>query len=225
MVSEKRRKFGPLPMRVLRKLRVWVWLALYRTLKKFRYFGFLGGYENSQGPILFSIWLMQKVVGFNRSAYWGVHFTSKVVQPKHIVVGKHTNPGIEPGCYIQGIGKVYFGDYTKMAANSSIISSNHDVNDLDSHIEGVVKIGSYCWIGANCVVLPGVELGDFTIVGAGSVVTRSHPEGYCVIAGNPARKIKDLDPEACKRTERPHPFIGYMPAAEFETFRRDRLWV
>ena len=44
----------------------------------------------------------------------------------------------------------------------------------------------------NSVILPGVVLGDHTIVGAGSVVTRSFEEGHCVIAGVPARKIKEL---------------------------------
>jgi acetyltransferase-like isoleucine patch superfamily enzyme len=41
----------------------------------------------------------------------------------------------------------------------------------------------------NAVILPGVTLGDHTIVGAGSVVTHSFPEGHCTIAGNPAKKI------------------------------------
>lgn len=45
----------------------------------------------------------------------------------------------------------------------------------------------------NCSILPGVTLGEHTIVGAGSVVTKSFPEGNCVIAGNPARKIKELE--------------------------------
>jgi acetyltransferase-like isoleucine patch superfamily enzyme len=44
----------------------------------------------------------------------------------------------------------------------------------------------------NSVVLPGVHLGDHTVVGAGSVVTRSFPEGNCILAGAPARLIKDM---------------------------------
>nr|WP_283244199.1 DapH/DapD/GlmU-related protein [Luoshenia tenuis] len=54
-------------------------------------------------------------------------------------------------------------------------------------------LGEKCWIGMNSVVLPGVTLGPHTVVGAGAVVTKSFPEGYCVIAGNPARMIRKLD--------------------------------
>lgn len=42
----------------------------------------------------------------------------------------------------------------------------------------------------NSVILPGVVLGEHTVVGAGSIVTKSFSEGYCVIAGNPAKIIK-----------------------------------
>ena len=45
----------------------------------------------------------------------------------------------------------------------------------------------------NSVILPGVTLGEHTVVGAGSVVTKSFPDGHCVIAGNPAIIIRSLD--------------------------------
>ncbi len=56
-----------------------------------------------------------------------------------------------------------------------------------------VVLGDGVWIGMNSMVLPGVELGPHTVVGAGSVVTRSFSEGYCVIGGNLAKEIKKLD--------------------------------
>ncbi|TAH24859.1 MAG: hypothetical protein EAZ07_08700 [Cytophagales bacterium] len=52
-----------------------------------------------------------------------------------------------------------------------------------------MTIGKDCWIGAGAIILPGVNLGDGTIVGAGSIVTRS-TENFSVVAGNPARLIK-----------------------------------
>ncbi len=51
-------------------------------------------------------------------------------------------------------------------------------------------IGEKSWIGMNSMILPGVSLGPNTIVGAGSVVTKSFIDGNCIIAGNPARIIK-----------------------------------
>ena len=88
---------------------------------------------------------------------------------------------------------IIIGKGTYIAPNVGIVTTNHDTSNLDRHLPGKnVELGKSCWIGMNSVILPGVVLGDNTIVGAGSVVTKSFPEGHCVIAGNPARKIKDL---------------------------------
>ncbi len=45
----------------------------------------------------------------------------------------------------------------------------------------------------NAVILPGVTLGDHTVVGAGAIVTKSFPDGHCIIAGNPAKEIRKID--------------------------------
>lgn len=99
------------------------------------------------------------------------------------------------GCYFQTInGKITIGKGTCIAVNVGIITTNHDLDNLDNHLQGKdVYIGKNCWIGMNSVILPGVKLGDHTIVGAGSVVTKSFLEGNCVIAGNPAKIIRELD--------------------------------
>ncbi|WP_285946812.1 CatB-related O-acetyltransferase, partial [Thomasclavelia cocleata] len=52
-----------------------------------------------------------------------------------------------------------------------------------------VVIGDNVWIGANVTILPGVTIGDYVVVAAGSVVTKDVP-AYCVVGGNPARVIK-----------------------------------
>ena len=100
------------------------------------------------------------------------------------------------GNYFQAIGRIVIGRGTYIAPNVGIITANHSVFQLDLHNQPKqVTIGEKCWIGMNSIVLPGVTLGDRTIVGAGSIVTKSFPDGYCVIAGNPAKIIKVLDSE------------------------------
>ena len=100
------------------------------------------------------------------------------------------------GNYFQTMteGHIYIGYGCWIAPNVCIITTNHSLYNLNEHAEAHdVKLGDYCWIGANSVILPGVELGEHTVVGAGSVVTKSFKDGYCVLAGNPANKIKELD--------------------------------
>ena len=87
---------------------------------------------------------------------------------------------------------VTIGDDVTIAGGSVLLTHDNSVIKCDLNATdyfGRVKIGNSCFIGVHSIVLPGVELGDRTIVGAGSVVTKSFPEGNVVIAGNPARPI------------------------------------
>lgn len=199
--------------------------SIYRMALLIPYFHFVRNTINNGTACTFKLWFFQKILGFNRGVYWPVDHRSKINQWKHMCVGIDVAPGIEPGCYIQGIGRVIIGDYTRIAQNVGIISANHKLNDLREFDAGDVIIGKYCWLGMNSVVLPGVVLGDFTIVGAGSVVTKSFPGGHCVIAGNPARKVKDIVPDNCMRYTNEKKYHGYIQAEKFEEFRRKNLWI
>ncbi len=95
------------------------------------------------------------------------------------------------GNYFQAMGKIVIGKGTYIANGAGIITANHNVKCLDEHLPPQeVVLGKKCWIGMNSIILPGVHLGDNTIVGAGAVVTKSFPEGNVIIAGNPAKIIK-----------------------------------
>jgi len=98
------------------------------------------------------------------------------------------------GKYFQAVGKITIGKGTYIGPNVGLITTNHDVNNPDVHLEAKpVVLGRKCWIGMNSVIMPGVVLGDNTVVGAGSIVTKSFEQGNVVIAGNPAKVIKELD--------------------------------
>lgn len=96
-------------------------------------------------------------------------------------------------------GEPYFvniGNDVTIAAGTVLLTHDNSVIkcDLDAtDYFGRVTIGDSCFIGMHSILMPGVELGDHTIVGAGSVVTKSFPEGNVVIAGNPAHPLCTLE--------------------------------
>lgn len=140
-----------------------------------------------------------------------------------MLIGIETSPGYMPGCYIQGMGKLYIGDYTQIGPNVGIITGNHALGDNRHHTNSEVHIGRYCWLGMGSVILPGVTLGDYTITAAGAIVTQSFPDGYCVLAGIPAKVIKKLDPAECVFHKSEFEYHGYIHTSEFEAFRKANL--
>lgn len=196
---------------------------LRRILPLFSKFNFFGETKNTQTPISFDLWYNHQVKGHCSNTYWPVHTTSQVYNPKNIYCGIETSPGFSQGNYIQAIGKIYIGDYTQIAANVGIISANHKLEDNRKHIVKDVKIGKYCWIGFGAVIMPGVVLGDYTIVAAGAIVTKSFVDGYSVIGGNPAKIIKSIDKEACVFHKSEYEYNGYIKNSDFEIFKKKHL--
>ncbi len=134
----------------------------------------------------------KRILRVNSDVPWPVHFTSQVIHPERVVRGRGVFPGDSPHCYIQAFNGVEIGEGTNIAPGVGIVSANHDPLDNARHAAAPpIRIGKRCWIGMNAVILPGVTLGDNVIVGAGAIVTSSFP-AYSVIAGNPARLIRQL---------------------------------
>lgn len=99
------------------------------------------------------------------------------------------------GCYFQ-VWKgrsISIGKDVYIANNVQIITRNHDVYNLDKHTGGGdIVVADKCWIASNAVILPGVTLGEGTIVAANAVVNKSFPEGKVIVGGVPAKIIKKL---------------------------------
>lgn len=177
---------------------------------RLKYFDSIRFNKEYQNKISFRIWLMHIFTRGSSTLYWPVNKSSQVYDFENIYAGVDTFPGFMKGCYIQGKGGIYIGDYTQIAPNVVIVSANHDVYDTRYHKPKSVIIGSYSWIGAGAKILPGVILGPHTIVGAGSIVTKSFEEGHCLIAGNPARKVKEYERKKFNKYVYKKRFFGFI---------------
>ena len=111
---------------------------------------------------------------------------------KNIKIGK--NVFINACCRFQDQGGIEIGDGSLSGHNTTIATLNHDFNPLKRQnlTPSPVKIGKNVWIGSDCTILPGVEIGDGAIIGAGSVVTKSNPANTIAV-GNPASVIKEIE--------------------------------
>ena len=155
----------------------------------------------------------------NGGGYFPVHPTCTIANMRKIYVGINSTVA-RPGCYLQGAGTIRFGDYVQLAPNVGILSANHDLYDQRKFNVAPIVIGDYSWIGMNSVVTAGVTLGPRTIVAAGAVVTKSFPDGYCVLAGVPAKVVKYLDKEKFVPWHYEQEFYGYIPKDKFESVRK-----
>lgn len=91
--------------------------------------------------------------------------------------------------------QVTIGNDVMMGPDCMIFTSNHSMSDLSVPMwkQGhdtprPVVIGNDVWIGGRVIILPGVHVGDGSVIGAGAVVTKN-VEPYSIVGGNPARKI------------------------------------
>jgi acetyltransferase-like isoleucine patch superfamily enzyme len=111
---------------------------------------------------------------------------------KNIHLGK--NVFINAGCRFQDQGGIYIGDGTFIGHNVILATLNHDLNPntrADMYPKPI-HIGKKVWIGSGAIVLPGVSIGDNSVIAAGSVVTKNVPENV-VYGGNPAKLIKKIE--------------------------------
>lgn len=193
---------------------------------KIRFTSAIRAFLNSRGgpaPISLRLFLLQRVFGINKNAYWPVHWTSSVSNPENISIGICTQPGLSPGCYIQGHGKIAFGQCVLIGPNVGVISANHSVVDTSLTIRSEVTIADYCWIGFGAVILPGVSLGQHTVVAANSVVVAGKYPPYCVLAGNPAKVVKNLNKTDCVKWKPTSSMHGYFTEDEYFSQINDRI--
>ncbi len=91
---------------------------------------------------------------------------------------------------------IYIGDHTMLGPNVTVATAGHpllpELREKAYQYNMPVHIGKNCWLGAGVLVVPGVTIGDNTVVGAGSVVTKDLPSGVIAV-GNPARVLREIN--------------------------------
>ncbi len=91
---------------------------------------------------------------------------------------------------------IYVGDYTMIGPNVTIATAGHpilpELREKNYQYNIPVHIGKNCWLGAGVVVLPGVTIGDNTVIGAGSIVTKDIPANV-VAVGNPCKVLREIN--------------------------------
>lgn len=99
------------------------------------------------------------------------------------MVGKNIN--------IDSWGNIQIGKNVLINENVSLFSAGHPIDDPDFG-DGTefIKIGDYVWMPHNIIVLPGVSIGNYAVIGTGSVVSRDVPD-YGVAVGNPVKIVKE----------------------------------
>lgn len=91
---------------------------------------------------------------------------------------------------------IYVGDYTLFGPNVTVATAGHpivpDLRRRGYQYNAPVTIGKNCWIGSGVIILPGVTIGDDTVIGAGSVVARDIPSGVIAL-GNPCKVVREVN--------------------------------
>lgn len=146
---------------------------------------------NQAEPLSEDWWRLQKEI-FKGKIGEGSRVMSPLtaVRPNEVTIGN--NVVVMNGCLMMSAGTITIDDDVRIAANTQLISNNHDPYNRNVITCKPVHICKGAWVGAGSTILPGVTVGKYAIVGASSVVTKDVPD-YAVAVGNPARVIKYLD--------------------------------
>ena len=112
---------------------------------------------------------------------------------KHCHFGKNVYANFNLTCVDDT--HIYVGDYTMFGPNVTLATPGHpilpELREKAYQFNMPIHIGKNCWLGAGVIVLPGVTIGDNSVIGAGSVVTKDIPANV-VAVGNPCRVIREI---------------------------------
>ena len=148
-------------------------------------------------PLLNNIQKIYKMVGVKSVKGAKFHISHPVLVGSWSNLYMHNNAEINKGCFLLAKDCIEIGENSTLAYGVTLLTSanpngpKNKLSNLYPAMTAPIFIGHDCWIGANSLILPGVSIGDFSIVAAGSVVVKDVPSG-CLVAGNPAIVKKEI---------------------------------
>lgn len=139
---------------------------------------------------------------FLRNAYYKAFLGVKIGKRTHVsmhqfITGYYTGCRISIGdntvinrhCYLDGREGLFIGNNVNVSFQVCFITLQHDPKGPDfKSVGGPVTIKDHVWLGARCIILPGVTVGEGAVVGAGAVVAKDVPP-YSIVGGIPAKVI------------------------------------
>lgn len=156
---------------------VWniVWLILFRPTPR--------------GSV-FRLWRTFLLKLFGAKIAWSCDIlpTCRIWQPWNLSMGKYSCLGMDVDCY--SVDRVIIGDNVTVSQGTKLCTASHDIASLNMELTtNKIVLGNNVWIAGWAIVLPGITIGDWSIVAAGSVVI-DDVEPWTVVGGNPAKFIK-----------------------------------
>lgn len=153
--------FGSLALRIVVRLTMWVGVQFGRIFSKLK--------------------LLALFPGTSRSS---IHWSVEVKFPENIQLGHHVVIG--PGCVLGAHSPIRLDDFVRLSKDVIIETAGLDLTNGPpySHISKSIVIGKGVWIGTGAIVLGGVTIGDYAVIGAGSVVAQDIPAQSIFVGAN-----------------------------------------
>lgn len=162
------------------KIKNLIWVCINKTLFRF---------TPSKGTIFrkFRV-LLCRMFGAKISYSASIHPSASLEYPWNITIGDFSSVGEK--AWIYAIGSISIGEYSNIGKEVYLITGSHDIqSNTFSLVTKEITIGNGCWIATRAMILPGISIGDYSVVGAGGIVTKS-VSSHLVVGGNPAIVIK-----------------------------------
>lgn len=129
-----------------------------------------------------------KLFGANVDWTSSIHPSSKIEYPWNLTIGPLSSLGEKS--WIYAMAPITIGEKTCIGKDTYLITGSHNISSTNFELTTKpINIGDCCWLTTGVTVLPGVEIGNYSVIAANSTVTRD-VNSWSVVGGNPAKFIK-----------------------------------